>query len=218
MSARTATPRFTAAASASATSLRSRRKMRMSMVLRARLMPARTGRMPASGSTISFTQLIDAFSGPVERPRDGWMRNRMSTARFEHEGARMSDKRRELRSGTPIWLSARTPIERRYPALAGRHQAEVAIVGGGITGALVAQAFADAGVSVALVERDLVATGSTAASSALLLQEPDLGLDELQRKYGVETGRHLWRLSQNAARDLIALLRRLDIRCDLTTR
>ncbi len=130
----------------------------------------------------------------------------------------MSDKRRELRSGHPIWLSPRAAVERRYPTLAGRHRVEVAIVGGGITGALVAQAFAEAGVSVALIERDLVATGSTAASSALLLQEPDLGLDELRRKYGIETGRHLWRLSQDAARDLIARLRRLEIHCDLVTR
>jgi len=87
-----------------------------------------------------------------------------------------------------------------------------------MTGALVAQAFAEASVAVTLVEAALVGGGSTAASSALLLQEPDLGLQELRKRYGPIASRQLWRLSQDAARDLIALLRRLDIRCDLAQR
>jgi glycerol-3-phosphate dehydrogenase len=46
----------------------------------------------------------------------------------------------------------RTPTpQQKYPVLAGHHQADVAIVGGGITGALVAHAFAEANVSVALI-------------------------------------------------------------------
>jgi len=113
----------------------------------------------------------------------------------------------------------RTPTpQQKYPVLAGHHQADVAIVGGGITGALVAHAFAEANVSVALIEGGLVGCGSTAASSALLLQEPDLGLHELRQRYGAIASRRLWRLSQEAARKLIALLLRLDIRCDLVPR
>jgi glycine/D-amino acid oxidase-like deaminating enzyme len=106
----------------------------------------------------------------------------------------------------------------KYPVLAGHHRADVAIVGGGITGALVAHAFAEANVSVALIEGGLVGCGSTAASSALLLQEPDLGLHELRQRYGTIASRRLWRLSQGAVRELISLLRRLDIRCDLVHR
>jgi glycine/D-amino acid oxidase-like deaminating enzyme len=85
-----------------------------------------------------------------------------------------------------------------------------------MTGALVARAFAEANVRVTLIEAALVGCGSTAASSALLLQEPDLGLHELRKRYGPTASRRLWRLSQDAARDLIALMQRLDIRCDLT--
>ena len=92
------------------------------------------------------------------------------------------------------------------------------MVGGGLTGALVAHAFAEANVSVTLVEAALVGCGSTAASSALLLQEPDLSLRELRKRYGAIASRRLWRLSQDAVRELIALLRRLDIRCDLAER
>jgi glycine/D-amino acid oxidase-like deaminating enzyme len=82
----------------------------------------------------------------------------------------------------------------------------------------VAQAFAAANVSVALVEAALVGRGSTAASSALLLQEPDLGLAELEQRYGRRRSRRLWQLSHQAVHDLIGLLNRLRIRCDLTKR
>ena len=62
-----------------------------------------------------------------------------------------------------------------------------------MTGALVAHAFASAGISTTVLEAALVGQGSTAASSALLLQEPDLELTELANRYGrhaaVESGR-----------------------------
>jgi glycine/D-amino acid oxidase-like deaminating enzyme len=102
--------------------------------------------------------------------------------------------------------------------LGGRHQADIVIVGGGFTGALVAQAFADADIDVALLEAGRVGNGSTAASSALLLQEPDLGLAELEQHYGRSISRRLWQLSAQAADDLVRLLNTLDIRCDLRKR
>ena len=76
----------------------------------------------------------------------------------------------KLRIGTPVWLSHLA--RQTYPALRGRHDADVVIVGGGITGAGIAQAFAEAGVQVVLLEAGLVGRGSTSASTALLLQEP----------------------------------------------
>src|SRR6185437_17069388 len=96
----------------------------------------------------------------------------------------MSQERPVLRLGQPIWLRSLSKSKPTYPSLTGHRQRDVAIVGGGITGALIAHAFATAGISVAVVEGDLVARGSTAASSALLLQEPDQGLLQLAERYG----------------------------------
>lgn len=120
---------------------------------------------------------------------------------------------RSLRAWQPIWLK-RSSLKQRYAALDGRRDAEIAIVGGGITGALVAHAFATAGVSTVLLEKALVGSGSTAASSALLLQEPELSLVELERRYGVRTSRRIWRLSHEGVSDLLRLLRRLRILVD----
>ena len=91
-------------------------------------------------------------------------------------------------------------------------------MGGGITGALVAHAFASAGIDTIVLEAGVVAQGSTAASSALLLQEPDLELHQLEERYGARSSRRIWQLSKESARALVALFKRLRIPCGLTTR
>jgi glycine/D-amino acid oxidase-like deaminating enzyme len=122
----------------------------------------------------------------------------------------MAPPRLKLRTGEPVWLpprlAHRTP---RYAVLTGRQRADVVIVGGGITGAITALRFAEAGVDAIVLEADRVGHGSTAASSALLLQEPDSPLSALVDRYGAATAARIWRLSHDAARDLIALVERL---------
>jgi glycine/D-amino acid oxidase-like deaminating enzyme len=93
----------------------------------------------------------------------------------------------------------------------------VGVIGGGMTGALVAHAFASAGVRTTLLEGAVAGSGSTAASSALVLKEPDLELTQLEIRYGAKASRRVWELSHQSAEDLVALLKRLDIRCDLKT-
>ena len=94
----------------------------------------------------------------------------------------------------------------------------MAIVGGGITGAIAALRFAEAGVDAVVLEADRIGHGSTAASSALLLQEPDAGLSALGERYGQATARRIWRLSHDAAHDLIALLEGLSTPTAITRR
>jgi glycine/D-amino acid oxidase-like deaminating enzyme len=61
---------------------------------------------------------------------------------------------------------------------------DVVIVGAGITGALVADALTEAGLGVALIDRRLPATGSTAACTALVQYELDTELVALAKKLG----------------------------------
>ena len=75
-----------------------------------------------------------------------------------------------------------------------------------------------AGVSTVLLERAFVGRGSTAGSSALLLQEPDLELTELVRRYGLRAARRIWQVSQESVQELVALLTRRRIACDLQMR
>lgn len=121
-----------------------------------------------------------------------------------------------LHLGRPIWL-APTPahVVPRYRSLAGRSESDVVVVGGGMTGVLVAHRFASAGVAVQLLESARVGRGSTAASSALLLQEPDQGMAELSRRYGPRDSARIWALSREAVREFVRLVRGLEIDCDL---
>ena len=124
----------------------------------------------------------------------------------------------KLRIARSLWTARGRDQQRRYESFKGERAADVAIVGGGVTGAAVAWRFADAGLSVAVLEADRVARGSTAASTALLMQEPDKDLHELARRFGQRNARRIWRLSQVATRDFIRTLRRLKIQCELDKR
>jgi glycine/D-amino acid oxidase-like deaminating enzyme len=122
-----------------------------------------------------------------------------------------------LRRGKTVWLQQGRPAP-RYPTLTKHVETEVAIVGGGLTGAMIAEAFTRIGARVAVIEAGRVGHGSTAASTALLLQEPDYDLHDLSEKYGATTARRIWRIGQEATRDFIDTIRRLRIDCDLESR
>lgn len=119
----------------------------------------------------------------------------------------------------PLWLG-RAPHRnlRRYPSLKSHIEVDAAIIGGGIVGATVAEMFSRAGVRVAVVEAELAGHGSTAASSALLMQEPDDHLAALAKRYGAKTASRIWELCRAGARDFVRMLHRLDIACDLAER
>jgi glycine/D-amino acid oxidase-like deaminating enzyme len=124
-----------------------------------------------------------------------------------------------LRHGQPVWLKrTHRPTFTRYPALRGHHEADVAIVGGGLTGAMIAATFAEANINVIVVEAERAGLGSTVASTALLLQEPDYDLTTLGRKYGPARARRIWNISHETTRQFIATIHRLRISCDLQPR
>jgi glycine/D-amino acid oxidase-like deaminating enzyme len=116
-----------------------------------------------------------------------------------------------------VWLQS-DRAHPRYPVLRGHHEVELVVVGGGLSGALIALGMAEAGVRVALVDGARTARGSTAASTALLLQEPDMDLGDLAGRYGLSAARRIWEISRGAAHDLVATLRRHRIACGLTER
>ncbi len=121
---------------------------------------------------------------------------------------------RRLRHGLPLWLDQRPP-KRKYPAHRGTLDVDVVIIGGGITGAICAYLFADAGVRVALVESKTVGHGSTAASTALLMQEPDRDFSDLAGRFGRARVRDVWKSLARATRDLTKTIRTLNLNAGL---
>lgn len=107
-----------------------------------------------------------------------------------------------VRHGQPVWPRelAHGRTTAAYPRFRGRRTCDVVIVGGGITGALVALTFAADGVPVILLEGGCAGCGSMLASSALLFQEPDPGLAHLTSRYGRAASPRICELGRNAVR------------------
>lgn len=88
----------------------------------------------------------------------------------------------DLKSGYPLW-PVKDGLLSTYPRLTSDLRCDVAILGGGITGALVAHHLVEAGIDTVVVDRRDVGWGSTAASTALLQYEIDVSLKDLSEMY-----------------------------------
>jgi glycine/D-amino acid oxidase-like deaminating enzyme len=84
----------------------------------------------------------------------------------------------DLRTNNPFWLM-KSGIFKTYPSLDRDVHTDVAIIGGGISGALMAWYLSQAGISAVVADRRHIGMGSTAASTALLQYEIDTPLIEL---------------------------------------
>lgn len=89
----------------------------------------------------------------------------------------------DLRTSTPYWL-LKSGLAFEYPSLRDGVSCDYAIIGGGITGALVAWYLAEAGASVVVLDRRHIGMGSTCASTALLQYEIDISLSNLVAQIG----------------------------------
>jgi glycine/D-amino acid oxidase-like deaminating enzyme len=89
------------------------------------------------------------------------------------------------------------------------------IVGGGITGALMAERLTSQGLNVIVIDRELPGKGSTAASTSMLLWEIDRTLGQLTQLYGFERASRAYRASLDAVSGLKSLVARLGLPCEM---
>jgi glycine/D-amino acid oxidase-like deaminating enzyme len=120
----------------------------------------------------------------------------------------------DLRSGHPYWL-LKNGLIASYPTLRHNEQCEVAIIGGGVTGALTAYYLTKAGVDVVLLDKRDVANGSTAASTALLQYAADSELVDLIKMVGERPAVRSYQLGKEAIDKLEALVSELGDKCEL---
>jgi len=89
-----------------------------------------------------------------------------------------------------------------YPSMHADVKADVAIMGAGITGALVAWYLCKRGFDVVMVDKRHVGTGSTAASTSLLQYEIDTPLVNLRRYVGEQNAVSSYKLCVDAIYEL----------------
>lgn len=112
----------------------------------------------------------------------------------------------DLKSGYPFW-AVKNGLMQAFPPLDRDERCDVAIVGAGITGALIADELAAHGHDVVVLDQRDVGWGSTAASTALVQYEIDTPLTDLARRYGEDDAVLAFRACADAVDRLAALAR-----------
>jgi glycine/D-amino acid oxidase-like deaminating enzyme/nitrite reductase/ring-hydroxylating ferredoxin subunit len=130
------------------------------------------------------------------------------------EPSRLDAVRRSVAGLDPssYWIdSAALP---RFPTHTRDLEVDAIVVGGGITGITAAYLLKQAGLTVALLERERCARIDTGHTTAHLTSVTDLRLQELDKTFGLEAARAVWDAGATAIDQIVNLIRAEGIACD----
>lgn len=116
----------------------------------------------------------------------------------------------DLYSGQPWWITKNAMWDYFNP-LNNNITTKAAIIGSGITGALVAHKFCEAGIDCCVVDKRTPATGSSVASTALLQYEIDVPLYKMAQQMPEEDAVAAYRSCLQSIDDLEAILKKAHI-------
>lgn len=117
----------------------------------------------------------------------------------------------DVRTESPFWLMKNGLME-VYPSLKTDFSTDYAIIGGGITGALIAWYLAKAGVETAILDRRHIGMGSTCASTSLLQYEIDTPLYKLAEMVGEKNAARSYHLCIESINKLEEISKKLKFR------
>lgn len=123
-----------------------------------------------------------------------------------------------LRSGLTLWQLLGPAAQPLGTRLLRDERCDVAVLGSGVTGALVALALVKAGVDTVLLDKRELGDGSTAASTGLLQYEIDTPLVELVDKVGVDNAVRAYRRGVLAIDEIERLTHELGEPCGFSRR
>ncbi|MDR6843680.1 FAD-dependent oxidoreductase [Flavobacterium granuli] len=118
----------------------------------------------------------------------------------------------KLHSTETFW-PLKNSMANGYPSLQDSIATPILIIGGGITGALIAYELIRQGKKAVLVDKRDVCNGSTAASTALLQYEIDVSLHELIKKRGLKCAVDSYKNCKKAIYDLKAIVDQVKSDC-----
>lgn len=115
-----------------------------------------------------------------------------------------------LKSGYPFWLVS-NGLPFSYPKLEKNITTDVAILGAGITGALMRYYLVNAGIDCVTVDERTAGLGSTSASTSLLQYEIDIPLYELIELIGKEKAEKAYKLCDYSIEELHKIAKKLNV-------
>src|SRR5215813_1804059 len=112
----------------------------------------------------------------------------------------------------PVWIDD-TQI-RKFPKLQRNISADVLVVGAGVTGITTAYLLKKAGSTVALIDRERVASIDTGHTTAHLTYVTDLQLQELERNFGKDHAQAAWDAGAAAIDEIERIIAEEEIECE----
>src|SRR6187200_1013939 len=114
----------------------------------------------------------------------------------------------------PVWIDD-API-RKFPKLQRNINADVLVVGGGVTGITTAYLLKKAGLTVALIDRERVASIDTGHTTAHLTYVTDVQLQELAHNFGDDHAQAAWDAGAAAIDEIERIAAEEQIDCEFT--
>jgi glycine/D-amino acid oxidase-like deaminating enzyme/nitrite reductase/ring-hydroxylating ferredoxin subunit len=112
----------------------------------------------------------------------------------------------------PLWIDS-TPI-RSFPKLQKNINVDVVVIGAGVTGITTAYLLKKAGATVALIERERVASIDTGHTTAHLTYITDVELQELVRNFGEDHAQAAWDAGAAAINEIESIVSEERIDCE----
>jgi glycine/D-amino acid oxidase-like deaminating enzyme len=123
----------------------------------------------------------------------------------------------DLYAGFPFWL-IKNPLYNYVNEVTENFHTDVAIIGSGISGALVAHELCSQGIECSVIDKRAISTGSSAASTAQLQYEIDVPLYKLMEKVSEKTAVVAYRSSLQSISDIEAVFRKTKIDAEFERR
>lgn len=121
----------------------------------------------------------------------------------------------DLKSNEPFWL-VKNGILSSYPSLKKDEKCEVLIIGGGITGSLIAHQMIEEGYKTILIDKREICNGSTSATTSMLQYEIDVPLYELKDQIGAEGAIGSYKACSKSIDDLEKLSKKINSQAGFT--
>lgn len=117
----------------------------------------------------------------------------------------------DLKSNEPFWL-LKNGLVSSYPSLKSDQECDILIIGGGITGSLVAHQMMKDGCKTIIIDKREICNGSTSATTSMLQYEIDVPLYELIKKIGEKGAVESYKACSKSIDDLEKLTKEIKSR------
>ena len=114
----------------------------------------------------------------------------------------------------PVWID--TARIQKFPKLQGNISVDVLVIGAGVTGITTAYLLKKAGLTVALIDRERVASMDTGHTTAHLTYVTDVQLQELARNFGNDHAQAAWDAGAAAIDEIERIVTEEQSDCEFT--